>query len=215
MTLQELSRYLVAPDEVDGEVVPDLMELSEEYPYFAPLHVLILLALYRSGDTRFSLELYKRTPYIPDLRYFFTLLKEGSQQISAPAEEKEGTQIIADFLKSQHTKVPTLEELFDAVDPELPLFEEKPSALGDTDQLISSFLKNDTPTTDDHIAEHQEPEQEEVMTNAMARLCVRQGKFERAREILQQINLENPKNSSYFAEQISFLDKLIENGKQE
>ena len=54
---------------------------------------------------------------------------------------------------------------------------------------------------------------EEYYTETLARIYIRQRKYERALYIIQQLNLNNPKKSGYFADQIRFLEKLILNEK--
>ena len=56
--------------------------------------------------------------------------------------------------------------------------------------------------------------EEELFTETLARMYIRQGKYQRAERILTQINLEFPKKSGYFAEQLNFLKKLIENNSE-
>ena len=46
-----------------------------------------------------------------------------------------------------------------------------------------------------------------------ARLMIHEARYAEAIEILKQLNLINPKKSIYFADQIRFLEKIIENLK--
>jgi predicted Zn-dependent protease len=50
-----------------------------------------------------------------------------------------------------------------------------------------------------------------VLTEAMARIYIKQGKYDKAIEIIQRISLKYPKKNRYFADQIRFLEKLIIN----
>lgn len=56
------------------------------------------------------------------------------------------------------------------------------------------------------------PPEEELLTETLARIYIKQGKYDNALRIIKSLNLNNPKKSSYFAEQIDFLEKLILNG---
>ncbi len=50
-----------------------------------------------------------------------------------------------------------------------------------------------------------------VLTEAMARIYIKQGKFDKAIEIIERISLKYPKKNRYFADQVRFLEKLIIN----
>jgi len=49
------------------------------------------------------------------------------------------------------------------------------------------------------------------LTMTLAKIYIKQQRYEKALEIMRKVNLNNPKKSSYFADQIRFLRKLIIN----
>lgn len=65
------------------------------------------------------------------------------------------------------------------------------------------------PETDDDGSSPKE----DYYTETLARIYIQQGQFERALEIIRQLNLNYPKKNIYFADQIRFLEKLILNSK--
>ena len=93
-------------------------------------------------------------------------------------------------------------------------------------QLIDNFLINEGGNFD--LKENPEyvPAEEEVanetdneaddgyFTETLARIYIKQGRYSKALEIIKRLNLIYPKKSSYFADQIRFLEKLILNNKQ-
>lgn len=50
-------------------------------------------------------------------------------------------------------------------------------------------------------------------TESLARIYVRQGRYEKAYELFEQLNLDNPEKSPYFADQLRFLRLLIINSQ--
>ena len=54
---------------------------------------------------------------------------------------------------------------------------------------------------------------ETYFTETLAKIYVRQHRYEKALEIIKKLNLKYPKKNTYFADQIRFLEKLIINAK--
>ena len=88
--------------------------------------------------------------------------------------------------------------------------------------LIDKFINDDggkmqlheqpeyTPSISDESSVHSE---EGYFTATLARIYVKQGRYSKALEIIKRLNLNYPKKSAYFADQIRFLEKLIINNK--
>ena len=60
--------------------------------------------------------------------------------------------------------------------------------------------------------EEEEPE-ESYFTETLAKIYVKQQRYDKALEIIKKLNLKYPKKNAYFADQIRFLEKLIINAK--
>ncbi len=56
-----------------------------------------------------------------------------------------------------------------------------------------------------------EPHDDSLLSESLAKIYIRQGRYERAYEIISGLNLKFPKKSVYFADQLRFLQKLIIN----
>ena len=102
--------------------------------------------------------------------------------------------------------------------------EKEPQMKGQS--LIDNFIQNEngkirlkeeidyTPDID-HSSENDENDTEEgIFTETLAKIYIKQGRFYKALEIIQRLNLLYPKKNAYFADQIRFLEKLILNNKQ-
>ena len=90
--------------------------------------------------------------------------------------------------------------------------------------LIDSFINKeggkitlqDTPTyvpQTENTEEEQNEGDEGYFTETLAQIYIKQGRYSKALEIIQRLNLNYPKKNAYFADQIRFLQKLIINNK--
>ena len=64
--------------------------------------------------------------------------------------------------------------------------------------------------------EEQQPDTENdeaYFTETLAKIYVKQHRYEKALEIIRKLNLKYPKKNAYFADQMRFLEKLIINAK--
>lgn len=53
------------------------------------------------------------------------------------------------------------------------------------------------------------PDPDASLSESLAKIFIKQGRYERAYEIISNLSLKNPKKSIYFADQLRFLQKLI------
>ncbi len=91
--------------------------------------------------------------------------------------------------------------------------------------LIDDFINNDKgkiklkeepeykPTIEDSVPEGEKGDNESYFTETLAKIYIKQGRYEKALEIIQRLNLNYPKKNAYFADQMRFLEKLILNDK--
>ena len=56
-------------------------------------------------------------------------------------------------------------------------------------------------------------EEEEIYTENMVNIYIKQGRYQQALEILRKISLNNPKKSSNFAAQMYLLEVLLKENK--
>lgn len=234
MTKDELKSIIEQPHTADKHHLPELLELSRQYPYSSPLQVLILLLLHKVNDLRYASELHERALVLPNLRRLYTQLNATpttliqSEKNLSQESSSSGFGLIDAFLEQHPEDSSDIEELLDAA-PIIPPKPQHPMEEKDTDDIISEFLElgekaeviETTPETPQTSDEPKSPKkstateplesEEELFTETLARMYIRQGKYQRAERILTQINLEFPKKSGYFAEQLNFLKKLIEN----
>ena len=85
--------------------------------------------------------------------------------------------------------------------------------------LSEGYQAYDLQTSDNTTQKEAEKNDEEregdecFFTETLARIYIKQGRYEKALEIIKRLNLNIPKKNAYFADQIRFLEKLIINNK--
>jgi hypothetical protein len=89
--------------------------------------------------------------------------------------------------------------------------------------LIDAFLAANPPTAEEEVHEKPRPERrathaappanpsDSLLSESLAKIFIKQGRYERAFEIISNLSLNYPKKSVYFADQLRFLQKLIIN----
>ena len=107
---------------------------------------------------------------------------------------------------------------------ELP--EENEAPAGSQDALINAFILSQHPAThhdpeplpkeetDETPATKPEHSDDSLLSESLAKIFVRQHRYERAYEIISGLSLKFPKKSAYFADQLRFLQKLIINQRR-
>ena len=92
-----------------------------------------------------------------------------------------------------------------------------------TEQLLDTFLSSDhkkpsfaplpddTPATDAADEDHEdaEPLEDTYFTETLARIYLKQRRYDKALEIIRSLYLNFPNKSIYFADQIRYLEKLV------
>ncbi len=90
-------------------------------------------------------------------------------------------------------------------------------------ELIDDFIENKPERfklqeNPEYVPEEPSDQEEQdsasedgYLTMTLAKIYIKQQRYEKALEIIRKVNLNNPKKNSYFADQIRFLQKLIIN----
>lgn len=146
----------------------------------------------------------KPTPADAAVDYVSYLLEtEGGQEEEAGNDDTpqmKGQDLIDTFLNKEGGKITLKEE------PEF-----KPDIADEERNDERSGGRNEERNGEPQ--EYEKDNREGYFTETLAKIYVKQGRYEKALEIIQRLNLNYPKKNSYFADQMRFLEKLILNDK--
>lgn len=131
---------------------------------------------------------------------YASVLKEEPNEATASAGEMKGQHLIDSFIAGEEFQL--------QLSPE----ENPPLGRSLAFDLGAFRQEESTPTVEPSSAEEED---ESCFTETLAKIYVKQGRYEKAIEIIKKLNLKYPEKNSYFADQIRFLEKLIINTKSE
>lgn len=128
-------------------------------------------------------------PQEVSIDYTSILLQEDIQpEVAVPLKNQE---LIDDFIEKQNIQSSAEES-------------------SDTQQIVE--VEEETEEAKDEKVEGEELD-ESYFTETLAKIYVKQHRYDKALEIIEKLNLKYPKKNIYFADQIRFLQKLIINAK--
>ena len=238
---RHLIDFIRRPNNMDQQAISMLRNMKDEHPYFHSARILLLQALYKHHSPLFDEELRSSAPLLPDRQAVFRLTEEPNYQKTEERRKfnTEETEIdrsertnllIFDFLESQpKEQMQSGRYPIDATQDYIGFLlqnesqeDEKPDVPMNGGGVVEDFL-NQEPTrivlkeNDSNpgipVEKDEKEEENEILTETLAGIYIKQGKFENAIKIIRQLSLKYPKKNRYFADQIRFLEKLILNNK--
>ncbi len=186
-----------------------LSELISKYPYFVTARKMYIKALQTTGNIHFQSELNKLSIYLSDKRPFYFYLYpdmklEESVELSrkekysgsyfdflemAGPEKENSLKSLAEKLKNARNS------LKDTFKSELPAQEPKKVTVP-----VVDYFKIEESNADNILVDSEE----------QIREMIKMKKYQEALDSMKRLNLNNPKKSVYFADQIRFLEKVIQ-----
>ncbi len=210
MTYDQFIKYIRHPDTLKNCQPEELKKLADKYPFFKIPKWLYLNSLHMSGSIYFGEELKKTALYAADRRkLYYYIYPDESPVNELSVQRNESTGGYFDMISK-------LDRKGENNRTSLRLLAEKLKAARDT------LKSDDQQPQQSHINVKNEPVENEKIQNLtendkfeekekQAKQLIREKKFSEAVKILEELNLINPKKSIYFADQIRFLKKIIQN----
>ncbi len=237
---RHLIDFIRRPETLDAQAISQLREMVGKYPYCHTARILLLNALYRQHAPAFDTALRQSAALIPDRTAIFNLIEKKNYMADEEhrkfpgraAVDTEHSDSILDSLLQGLPQEPTPARgrAVDATQDYMaylmqqggdePEPEEVDSGLGIIDDFLRSghtrlsLRDEDEPSPSETTGEetHSAPKNE-ILTETLAHIYIKQGKFDKAIEIIRRISLKYPKKNRYFADQIRFLEKIIINNR--
>lgn len=222
MTHDDLISIVRLPANVNADYEADLKELVDRYPYFVTTRVLYVKALQQSHSIHYASNLKIASIYCSSRRWLYFYLHPDKMLSNEPYQHNKNEKSSGDYfdminriesvggdskqsLKNLAEKLKSAREMV-----QMPIIQpvEKP--------VIQNNFQNsekENPVLNSNSTEITIKHTEEISENNAKRLIIAH-KYADAIEILRALNLNNPKKSVYFADQIRFLEKVLANSKK-
>ena len=149
--------------------------------------------------------------------YTTYLLQDDMQSGSETANGQEipklrGYELIDGFIrKSESTEFAVFEQPAYSEEPPKTAGEEPPMT-AEEEAPVTSGEKEDS-SEEAEISSEENGMDDSCFTETLAKIYVKQHRYDKALEIIKKLSLNYPKKNAYFADQIRFLEKLIINAK--
>lgn len=194
MTIEEYLLLLESPETVDESAIEDLQSLLQYAPYCSSARMLLLKAYHRSHDTNYATQLPRTALYAQSNEQLYFLLhpKKIIRQMNASSDD------YFSFIQQLQEKAERTGMSFQEL--ALKFQQARLSYTQSSDAVGKS-----EPSPPVELSKDKQP----TMTEETARLCIQKHDYRAALHILRELHLHNPKKSSYFADQIAFLERAI------
>ncbi|MDR3651927.1 MAG: hypothetical protein P4L34_03040 [Paludibacter sp.] len=216
MTYEEFIAIVKNPESVKSANLSDYKELINLYPYFVAPHLFLIKSLQETNSIHFAANLKIVSLYSTNRSWLYYYLYPEKKQSLEPLKRERVAKSSGDYF-----------DMINAVELQG----------GDTKQSLKNLAERLKSARKMVVnsSEGQEPKQKNAIIESLVSISesevksitevdeniesevkklISERKYEKAIEILKGLNLNNPKKSVYFADQIRFLEKVIANSKK-
>ncbi len=238
--MEPLQVYIAHPERLNRDTLYELRMMVAKNPTFDVARLLMLKNLYLLHDVELGKEMRKAALYLKNRLALFELIEGYGSSVPEESAVLDVTvdrtmALIDAFLETLPGETLSLEAEGAAAVDYVSAYLAKDTATKEIPQLrgqslIDDFLSGDNekitlnlkPEGDTEPVrssdEPSEPENEvaetSFFTETLANIYIKQGKYEKALEIIKRLYLEYPNKNRYFADQIRFLEKIIKYTKR-
>ncbi len=222
MTYEEFIEFIKFPDHLMVENIFDLKELVNRYPFFVPARMLYVKALQLSNSIHLEQNIKNAVVYCSDRKWLYDFLfssRKESLKSSPRPERKNLTGSYFDLLEmtsdKQTISKQSLKELAEQLKAARSLIIEKSPSKEQKNQrplnIETTKVNKEKNNFQEKVANEQNlSSYNQITTEEKVKKLVKGKNYEEAVKILKELNLNNPEKSIYFADQIRFLEKVIE-----
>jgi tetratricopeptide (TPR) repeat protein len=197
MEVSQLEQYILSPEKLDTDSLPEIKQLTENYPFFQAAWMLYLKNLKNIDSPDFETELNRVAVRIADRKKLYEWLNRSAKK-TIPDEVFENTFQPLDFFA-------------DISFPEGPKM--KGADLIDNFIATQPTLKlRNQPTEEAYdFLEESVSESDEIITEAYANILFQQKNYRKAIECFEKLSLKYPEKNIYFAARIEEISKILNN----
>ena len=219
MTHEDFISLVKRPQSVKAEQMAELKTIIEEYPYFVAPRLMLAYAFKKSNNINTTSFLNVSAIYCAQRDWFYNFVHPETISTKDPVKHERVSKTSGNYfdlinaieseggdtkqsLKNMAQKLKEARNM--VVKTEVPKhfksneISPERSVLKENETVIIDYL---LPT-------------ESVNSENNVKILIAEKKYAEAIEILRTLNLNNPKKSVYFADQIRFLEKVIANSKK-
>ena len=218
MTHEDFISLVKRPQSVKTEQMAELKTIIEEYPYFVAPRLMLAYAFKQSNDINTTSFLNVSAIYCAQRDWFYNFIHPEKILTKDPVKHERVSKTSGNYfdlinaieseggdtkqsLKNMAQKLKEARNM--VVKTEIPKLKST-----EISPEISVLKENETV-----IIDYLLPTESVISENNVKKL-IAEKKYAEAIEILRTLNLNNPKKSVYFADQIRFLEKVISNYKK-
>ncbi|GHT36292.1 hypothetical protein FACS189434_14520 [Bacteroidia bacterium] len=195
MQKERLIQLIETPSRLQRDDFDEVQSALLAYPFCQTLLMLYAKSLQQFKPQKYDAELKKIALSVNRSQLFFLINEEFSEKTAEILPQNP-----FDYISYLEKKE--------------PFSESQEPKTSQTDLLIDAFIEKNpkmAPLPDNIENQQEKPVEEEFFSETLAKIYIKQKKYEKAIKIFEKLSLQYPEKSIYFAPQINFLKIIIEN----